>query len=343
MTEHGLYNVSLAGELVTSSTVSTVYNYLRPSNGVPVAMNGRGEDMMAGTDGKIPSLTTLSLGMNDPGRQSQDAGRYPPPRPSQPYLQSTSTTLSEQKHGRSTRSNGFTDNERSCVSKPQDYGHPMNGKSGVPTAMPREVEILAKAGPLGDCGPLTQERPLGPEDVFARLWKQYPTNLHEADKRELDRITYEPDLKAPNGKPLKKVVDLNCGSGEWVILRDVKNQEGAFDQVHQRLSAFRTEIQEWTTQFAELGRLTRPDGWIQLAECNDIIVRAGVESLKVEKAALSSGLSPTQMVEALMPTILGAGLSNVECYEYGIPLDDWAGRRGNLAMRTYLSWVESLR
>lgn len=130
-------------------------------------------------------------------------------------------------------------------------------------------------------------------------------------------------------------------------LRDVKDQEGEFDLVHQRLGAFRTQFMEWTPHFAELGRLTRPGGWIQLAESNGMVVRAGVVSLKVnrwvETATLSSGLNPMQMVEALMPTVLGAGLINVECYEYGIPMGEWAGRRGNIAMRAYLSMVESLR
>ncbi|KAG0290045.1 hypothetical protein BGZ96_006484 [Linnemannia gamsii] len=197
----------------------------------------------------------------------------------------------------------------------------------------------------------------------------------------MDRITFELDLMAPVGKPFRKVIDINCSSGEWAMdmaikhprtivyaldpmldvarlpqrtpenckfkLRDVKDQEGEFDLVHQRLGAFRTQFMEWTPHFAELGRLTRPGGWIQLAESNGMVVRAGVVSLKVnrwvETAALSSGLNPMQMVEALMPTILGAGLINVECYEYGIPMGEWAGRRGNIAMRAYLSMVESLR
>ncbi|KAF9984169.1 hypothetical protein BGZ75_004246 [Mortierella antarctica] len=197
----------------------------------------------------------------------------------------------------------------------------------------------------------------------------------------VDRITFELNLMAPIGKSFRKAIDINCSSGAWAMdmalrypkttvyavdplldvarlpkrvpenchfkLRDVKDQEGQFDLVHQRLGAFRTQIMEWTPHFAELGRLTKPGGWIQLAESSGMIVRAGVESLKVnrwvEKAALSSGLNPMQMVEALMPTILGAGLINVECYEYGIPLGDWGGRRGAIAMRSYLSLVESLR
>ncbi|KAF9947704.1 hypothetical protein BGZ70_002549, partial [Mortierella alpina] len=197
----------------------------------------------------------------------------------------------------------------------------------------------------------------------------------------VDRITFELNLMAPIGKSFRKAIDINCSSGAWAMdmalrnpkttvyavdplldvarlpnrvpenchfkLRDVKDQEGQFDLVHQRLGAFRTQIMEWTPHFAELGRLTKPGGWIQLAESNGMIARAGVESLKVnrwvEKAALSSGLNPMQMVEALMPTILGAGLINVECYEYGIPLGDWGGRRGAIAMRSYLTLVESLR
>ncbi|KAF9914582.1 hypothetical protein BX616_007997, partial [Lobosporangium transversale] len=130
-------------------------------------------------------------------------------------------------------------------------------------------------------------------------------------------------------------------------MRDVRDQEGEFDLVHQRLGAFRTQIQEWTPHFAELRRLLRPGGWIQLAECNGLVVRAGVETLKVnrwvERAALSTGLNPIQLVEALMPTILGAGLINVECYDYGIPIGDWAGPRGQVAMRSYLEMVDSLR
>ncbi|KAF9333500.1 hypothetical protein BG006_003512 [Podila minutissima] len=197
----------------------------------------------------------------------------------------------------------------------------------------------------------------------------------------IDRIAFELDLMAPVGRPFRKAIDIHCSSGEWAMdmalkfprtivyaldpllklphlppripenckfrMRDVQDQDGEFDLVHQRLGAFRTPIQEWTPHFAELRRLTRPGGWIQLSESNGMLVRAGVESLKVnrwvEKAALSSGLNPIQMVEALMPTILGAGMINVECYDYGIPVGEWAGRRGQLAMRKYLAMVESLR
>ncbi|KAF9300135.1 hypothetical protein BGZ74_008258 [Mortierella antarctica] len=76
-------------------------------------------------------------------------------------------------------------------------------------------------------------------------------------------------------------------------LRDIKEQEGEFDLVHQRLGAYRILISEWVHHFAELGRMTRPGDWIQLAVSNGMIVRGGTESLKVnrwvEKAALNSG------------------------------------------------------
>ncbi|KAF9992613.1 hypothetical protein BGZ65_012018, partial [Modicella reniformis] len=210
----------------------------------------------------------------------------------------------------------------------------------------------------------------------------FPDELdHPESPFYLDRITYELDLMAPVGKGFRKAIDVNCSTGEWAMdmaikfprtvvyaldpllemgqlplrvpenckfrMRDVRDQEGEFDLVHQRLGAFRTQIQEWTPHFAELRRLTRPGGWIQLAESNGLVVRAGIETLKVnrwvERAALSSGLNPMQMVEALMPTILGAGLINVECYDYGIPVGDWAGSRGRVAMRSYLEMVESLK
>ncbi|KAF9577618.1 hypothetical protein BGW38_007070 [Lunasporangiospora selenospora] len=312
-----------------------------------------------------------------------------------------------------TRAGEIRANNKGYGNKPSASGV---GPGGM-TPVTKTTDLFADAGPLLDGG-----RTLGPDQVFARLAKQYPTNPRESDKREriykwldlvakalilnpntdqpgwiipiipdeldrpespyyLDRVTYELDLIAPFGKPFRKAIDINCASGEWAMdiaikyprtivyaldpfldmpslpprvpenlkfkMRDVKDQEGEFDLVHQRLGAFRTQIQEWTPHFAELGRLTRPGGWIQLAESNGMVVRAGVESLKVnrwvEKAAMSTGLNPMQMVEALMPTILGAGLINVECYEYGIPIGEWAGRRGVIAMKSYLAMVESLR
>ncbi|KAF9342125.1 hypothetical protein BGX34_008762, partial [Mortierella sp. NVP85] len=132
-------------------------------------MNGRGEDMMTGIDGKIPSLAALSLGMNDPGRQSQDAVRYLPPRPPQPYLEPTYSPQVQPYHskGMGVRPDQMDPRIQGEYAYPNHRiinGHPMNGKAGVPTAMPRAVEMLAKAGPLVDCGPLTQERPIGPED-----------------------------------------------------------------------------------------------------------------------------------------------------------------------------------
>ncbi|KAI8346252.1 hypothetical protein B0O80DRAFT_246728 [Mortierella sp. GBAus27b] len=210
----------------------------------------------------------------------------------------------------------------------------------------------------------------------------YPDELdHPESPFYLDRITYELDLMAPVGKPFRKAIDVNCSGGEWAMdlaikypktvvyavdpeldssqlplrvpenckfrKRDVMDQDGEFDLVHQRLGAFRTQIQEWTPHFAELRRLTKPGGWIQLAESNGLVVRAGIETLKVnrwvERATLSSGLNPMQMVEALMPTILGAGLINVECYDFGIPVGDWGGPRGRVAMKTYLEMVETLK
>ncbi|KAF9315634.1 hypothetical protein BG006_003721, partial [Podila minutissima] len=49
------------------------------------------------------------------------------------------------------------------------------------------------------------------------------------------------------------------------------------------------------------------------------------------------------VVDALIPTILGAELINVECYGYGIPLGEWDGVRGVQAIKSYLQMVESLR
>ncbi|KAG0244254.1 hypothetical protein B0O80DRAFT_115796 [Mortierella sp. GBAus27b] len=395
--------------------------YLRMANGSPTPMNGHGRNM-DGMDGKISPMGAMTQHGHDgmlyqqqlPQQQQQDyMGSSYNNQPMHSYQSKGMPVVHDTMDPRIMNGYAYAD--------PRNTPSHMNTKSGAPTPAPRAADVLAGAGPLVDGGLLSAERQLGPDDVFARVLKQYP-NPPEVDKRErvyrwqdhviraltfnqeanvpgciipvnpdeldhpdspyyLDRITYELDLLAPVAKPFKRVIDVNCASGDWTLdlamryprttvyaldpslnmarlpprtpencrfkMRDVKDQVGEFDLVHQRLGAFRTPILEWTPHFAELGRLTRAGGWIQLAECNGMIVRAGAESLKlnrwVEKAALSIGLNPSQMVEALMPTVLGAGLINVECYEYAIPLGDWGGRRGTQAMRMYLSLVESLR
>ncbi|KAG0259246.1 hypothetical protein BGZ95_004735 [Linnemannia exigua] len=219
-------------------------------------------------------------------------------------------------------------------------------------------------------------------DIPGFIIPVYPDELDHPDSPfYVDRITYELDLMAPIAKPFRKAIDINCASGDWAMdiaikhprtlvyaldslldtthlplripenckfrMRDARDQEGEFDLVHQRLGAFRTPIQEWTPHFAEMRRLTRPGGWIQMAESDGMVVRAGLETTKVnrwvEQAALSSGLNPPQLMGALMPTVLGAGLINVECYDYSIPLGEWGGMRGQVAMRSYLEMVESLK
>ncbi|KAI1294573.1 hypothetical protein EDD11_008104 [Mortierella claussenii] len=405
------------------------HQYQRMSNGSPTPLGGSGyrDNTVSKSDNRIPSLTALTLEMNDGRPSMQQQG----PSYDDPSFGQRGSAMAPNGSRQTANLDGrIRNNEYSCSSIPN--AKILKGSTNMTTnnitrgtsAVPKASEVFASAGPLIDAASLlsSSSRPLTADQVFAQLQKQNPTNPRETDKREriyrwlddvtraltfnpdtnipgwiipvipddhdqpespfyVDRITYELDLMAPLTKPFRKAIDINCATGEWAMdlalkyprtivyaldtgldvsrlplripencrfkLRDVRDQEGEFDLVHQRLGAFRTQILEWTPHFAELGRLTRAGGWIQLAECNGMIVRAGLESLKVnrwvEKAALSSGLNPMQMVEALMPTILGAGLINVECYEYGIPLGDWAGHRGQVAMRTYLRMVESLR
>ncbi|KAF9414757.1 hypothetical protein BGZ94_000295 [Podila epigama] len=285
------------------------------------------------------------------------------------------------------------------------------------TAPAKATELFAGAGPLIESSLALANRPLGAEQVFARLAKQNPSNPKESEKRErimkwmdkitkelavysaqeapggiipivpddndlFQRITYELDLEAPVSKPLRKAIDVNCTSGDWAMdialkypksvvyaidptldlhrplsrpipqncrirQRDVREQGGQFDWVHQRLGAFRVPILEWVSHLAELGRLTRAGGWIQLAESNGMIVNGGGEGAKlnewVEKAALKAGLNLIQVLDSLIPTMLEAGWINVESYEYRIPLGEWGGVRGAILMKQYMEMVQALQ
>ncbi|KAF9179722.1 hypothetical protein BGZ51_006726, partial [Haplosporangium sp. Z 767] len=55
-------------------------------------------------------------------------------------------------------------------------------------------------------------------DLLGWIIPVVPDELdHPESPYYLDRITYELDLMAPLGKPIRKAIDINCGSGEWAM------------------------------------------------------------------------------------------------------------------------------
>lgn len=183
------------------------HQHFRASSASPMPMHG---DIMNGLDGRIPPSPLNP----DAGRPSQEGIRYQhQQRPHQDYMEPSYNQQFQSSYQRKSMMGTTPGDPQRIMSdyayanhRNNMYGNHMNAKLGGPTPIPRATDVLATAGPLVDCGPLSSDRQLGPEQVFARLLKQYPSNPHETEKRErvyrwqghvIRSLTFNPDSSIP--------------------------------------------------------------------------------------------------------------------------------------------------
>jgi SAM-dependent methyltransferase len=119
------------------------------------------------------------------------------------------------------------------------------------------------------------------------------------------------------------------------VLDGLSFQSDQFDYVHQRLALAGIPLEAWTPLVAELVRVARPGGWVELAEPNFAINQPGQATSRLldlmKEMAVGSGLDSTGIVYKLLDGYLEqAGLLDVERRLYTLPLGTWGGRVGSL-------------
>jgi SAM-dependent methyltransferase len=124
----------------------------------------------------------------------------------------------------------------------------------------------------------------------------------------------------------------------WIkgnLLQGLPFAADQFDFVHQRLLVVAVPLAAWPDVVADLVRVARPGGWIELVEPMMAHEGAGpaierLDSLTLELAA-SRGLDTTSAVFGSLDEYLRqAGLVDVTRREISIPIGPWGGRIGTL-------------
>jgi SAM-dependent methyltransferase len=174
--------------------------------------------------------------------------------------------------------------------------------------------------------------------------------------------------RAPVARP-RRLLDVGAGTGQWgrdvcarqpgtvvvgldlvppkpgaparyhAVLGDVLQGlpfvRDSFDLVHQRMLFTGVPVDAWPATVAELVRVCRPGGWVELVEGATCFEPAGPATRRLVEFLLElyrqSGLDSNSVVYgALDRYLVDAGLDHVTRRTLRLPLGEWGGRVGSL-------------
>ena len=186
--------------------------------------------------------------------------------------------------------------------------------------------------------------------------------------------------KAMNGNHLARIVgpghilDVGCGTGQWAyeicaefpdsmvvgldlkpskpapppnyryvesnVLQGLPFADGQFDFVHQRLLISGLPLRYWPAEVAELVRVTRPGGWVELHESSPAIEPEGPATNQlydlIRQLGQSAGLDVLGEVFGSLDRFLAqAGARVDEARTLEVPIGNWAGTVGSLMVTDY--------
>ncbi|HLX39599.1 MAG TPA: methyltransferase domain-containing protein [Ktedonobacteraceae bacterium] len=196
------------------------------------------------------------------------------------------------------------------------------------------------------------------------------------------RYLLKGNYMAPVVKPAH-ILDVGCGTGRWIaemaqefpqaelngfdfslpvagetlfpphshfhagnMLNGLPFEDSFFDFVHQRHFIFTIPQLSWQQLVNELVRVTRRGGWVELIELNPEFQHTGPATERllhmVEQTALKLGLDPA--ISHHMGTLLGiARLKRVGTSTQLVPLGNWGGQPGTMAMADILAMVQEMK
>jgi SAM-dependent methyltransferase len=198
-----------------------------------------------------------------------------------------------------------------------------------------------------------------------------PRHASEIDRLDVQhyalRETLGANHLAPIG-PLRQALDVGCGTGQWAfelcqrnpgalvvgldlvpsktqrppgyrwvkanLLHGLPFAGDQFDLVYQRLLVVGVPLDSWPEAVAELVRVTRPGGWVELVE-PIFGVRDGGPAVERFNAlahaiAAGKGLDVGRVVyDSLDGYLRDAGLEHVARHEVSLPIGTWGGRVGS--------------
>jgi ubiquinone/menaquinone biosynthesis C-methylase UbiE len=206
----------------------------------------------------------------------------------------------------------------------------------------------------------------------------FPRHPGEVDRLDIQHYALRELLQANYLAPLKeprRILDVGCGTAQWAfemceqfspalvvgldlvsgkagqppnyqyvrgnVLHGLPFADNQFDFVHQRLLTSGVPSSSWSTLVADLARVTRPGGWVELVETPWDIERAGPATQRLlvltRELTASLGLDTTGVVyRSLQDYLRTAGLVSIVRHQDSVPIGPWGGTVGSL-------WVTDFR
>jgi SAM-dependent methyltransferase len=204
----------------------------------------------------------------------------------------------------------------------------------------------------------------------------FPRHLGEVDRLDIQHYVLRATLHANHLAPVERparILDVGSGTGQWGfemcerfgsslvvgldlvsgkpgqppgyryvrgnILHGLPFADDRFDFVHQRLLAAGLPISVWPAVVADLVRVTRPGGWVELVEMPLKAVRPtpAVDRLMELGRPLLEALSLDSsdvVYRSVDGYLRDAGLTDVDRREATVPVGRWGGDVGTLMVTT---------
>ncbi|HEU5347115.1 MAG TPA: methyltransferase domain-containing protein [Ktedonobacterales bacterium] len=129
------------------------------------------------------------------------------------------------------------------------------------------------------------------------------------------------------------------------ILEGLPFPDASFDFVHQRLLITAIPRDRWPAVIQELARVTRPGGWVELAECGSAqdggpgymgLWQSWIDFLAARNVDFTMGKHIGQVLTS-------GGLANVQQRVLNFPMGNWGGRIGRASATDCLAVGKALR
>ena len=144
----------------------------------------------------------------------------------------------------------------------------------------------------------------------------------------------------------KSDVPTNCVLQFGNVLETLPFPDRTFDYTHQRFLVSAIPARRWPDVIHELVRVTRPGGWIELLEINNVFQNNGPETTRlaewITRVSQTLGFD-ANAVPGIKDRLQAEGLLRVETQDIVVPLGEWGGRAGALLKRDLLAGFDAAK
>ena len=235
------------------------------------------------------------------------------------------------------------------------------------------------------CATDRENRENGPAVGAGDVAYMLPRNHSEIDRLDVQHYALRAALRgnhvATLGRPAT-VLDVGSGTGQWCydlcaefpeasvvgldlvpskaegrppnyrfvranVLRGLPFAAGTFDYTHQRLMVTALPLTTWPRVVADIVRVTRRGGWVELVEGGDQIEPRGPATNRLlelaRQLAASYALDAAGSVCHVLDDLLrDAGAERVRKRSVAVPIGEWGGRVGSLMASDFRSTFSGL-